>query len=71
MYPFGLFFTDEQAEVSTRNFLLSPQSQFCNMKEALPQSQFRKFQRNVALQPQLCNTAIAIFLMSATSSPQL
>jgi hypothetical protein len=26
-----------------RNFFLSPQSQFRNLKEALPQSQFRNF----------------------------
>jgi hypothetical protein len=31
--------------VGTRNFFLSPQSQFCNLKEALPQSQFRNFKK--------------------------
>ncbi len=30
-------------EVGKRNFFLSPQSQFRNLKEALPQSQFRNF----------------------------
>jgi hypothetical protein len=59
------------AEVGTRNFFLSPQSQFRNLKEALLQSQFRNFLRNVAPQPQLRNSAIAIFPKSATSSPQL
>jgi hypothetical protein len=39
----------------------SPQSQFRNLKEALPQSQFGNFLRNVAPQLQLCNSAIAIF----------
>jgi hypothetical protein len=38
----------------------SPQSQLRNLKEALPQSQFRNFQRNVAPQPQPRNSAIAI-----------
>jgi hypothetical protein len=47
--------------VGTRNFFLSPQMQFRNLKEALPQSQFRNFLRNVALQLQLHNSAIAIF----------
>jgi hypothetical protein len=37
-------------EVGTRNFFLSPQSQFRNLQEALPQSQFRNFLRNVAPQ---------------------
>jgi hypothetical protein len=32
-----------RAEVGTRNFFLSPQSQFRNLKEVLPQSQFRNF----------------------------
>jgi hypothetical protein len=49
------------AEVGMRNFLLGPQSQFRNLKEALPQSQFRNFLRNGAPQPQLHNFAIAIF----------
>jgi hypothetical protein len=31
------------AEVGKRNFFFSPQSQFRNLKEALPQSQFRNF----------------------------
>jgi hypothetical protein len=31
------------AEVGTHNFLLSPQPQFRNLKETLPQSQFRNF----------------------------
>ncbi len=48
-------------EVGTRNFFSSPQSQLCNSKEALPQSQFRNFLKNVAPQPQLRNSAIAIF----------
>jgi hypothetical protein len=47
--------------VGTRNFFLSPQSQLRNLKEALPQSQFRNFFKNVAPQPQLRNSAIAIF----------
>jgi hypothetical protein len=42
-------------------FFLSPQSQLRNLKEALPQSQFRNFLKNVAPQPQLRNSAIAIF----------
>ncbi len=49
------------AEVGTRNFFSSPQSQCRNLQEALPQSQFRNFLRNVAPQPQLRNSAIAIF----------
>jgi hypothetical protein len=48
-------------EVGMRNCFLSPQSQFRNLKEAIPQSQFRNFLRNVAPQPQLYNSAIAIF----------
>jgi hypothetical protein len=32
-----------RVRVGTRNFILSPQSQFRNLKEALPQSQFRSF----------------------------
>jgi hypothetical protein len=48
-------------EVGTRNFFLSPQSQLRNFKEALPQSQFRNFLKNVAPQPQLRNSTIAIF----------
>ncbi len=47
--------------VGTRNFYLSLQSQFRKLNEALPQSQFRNFLRNVAPQPQLRHTAIAIF----------
>ncbi len=39
-----------RAEVDMQNFSLGPQSQFCNFKEALPQSQFCK-----------CNFAITIF----------
>ncbi len=31
------------AEVGMRNFFLNPQLQFCNLKKALPQSQFRNF----------------------------
>jgi hypothetical protein len=51
------------------NFFWSPQSQFRNLKEALPQSQFRNFLKK-------CCSATAIpqsqfFLMSATSNPQL
>ncbi len=49
-----------RSEVGTCNFFLSPQSQFRNLKEALPQSQFRNLLRNVAPQPQLRNSAIAI-----------
>jgi hypothetical protein len=49
------------SEVGTRNFFLSPQSQLRNLKEALPQSQFRNFLKNVAPQPQLRNSANAIF----------
>jgi hypothetical protein len=45
------------AEVGTRNFFSSPQSQFRNLKEALPQSHFHNFLK----QPQLRNSAIAIF----------
>jgi phytoene/squalene synthetase len=41
--------------VGTHNFCLSPQPQFRNLKEALPQSQFRNFLRNVAPQLQLRN----------------
>ncbi len=48
-------------EVGKRNFFFGPQSQFRNMKEALPQSQFRNFLRDVAPQPQLRNSALAIF----------
>jgi hypothetical protein len=48
-------------EVGTRNFFFSPQSQFRNLKEALPQLQFRNFLRNVSPQPQLRNSEIAIF----------
>jgi hypothetical protein len=55
--------------VGTRNFFLSPQPQFRNLKEALPQSQFRNFLRNVAAQPQLRNRNF--FLKSATLNPQL
>ncbi len=36
MTSFNLF-----TEVGTHNFFKSPQSQFCNLKEALPQSQCR------------------------------
>ncbi len=50
-----------QAEVGKRNFFLSPQSQFRNLKEAPPQSQFRNLWRNVIPQLQLRNSAIAIF----------
>jgi hypothetical protein len=49
------------AEVGMRNFFLSPQSQLSSLKEAFPQSQFRNFLKNVALQPQLRNSAITIF----------
>jgi hypothetical protein len=44
-----------ETEVGTRNFFLNPQSQFRNLKEALPQSQFRNCLRNVAPQPQFRN----------------
>jgi hypothetical protein len=60
-----------EAEVRTRNFFLSPQSQLRNLKDAHPQSQVRSFLKNVVPQSQLRNSAIAIFLKSATSSPQL
>ncbi len=42
-------------------FFLIPQSQFRNLQEALPQSQFCNIYRNVAPQLQLPNSAIAIF----------
>jgi hypothetical protein len=45
----------KMAEVGTRNFFSSPQSQFRNLMETLPQSQFRNFLRNVAPQPQFRN----------------
>ncbi len=48
-------------EVGTRNFFLSPQSQLRNLKKALPQLQFCNFLKNVAPQPQLRNSANAIF----------
>ncbi len=51
---------------------LSPQSQFRNLKEALPQSQFRNFFKEMLLRNR--NSAIPqsqFFLMSATSSLQL
>ncbi len=57
----GTYIYSLVSEVGTRNFFLSPQSQFRNLKEALPQSQFHNFWRNVAPQPQLRNSAIAIF----------
>jgi hypothetical protein len=65
----GLAAFQRIAEVGTRNFFLSPQSQFRNLKEALLQSQFRNFLKK-------CCSATAIpqsqfFLKSATSSPQL
>ncbi len=41
--------------MGTRNFFLSPQSQFRNLKKALPKPQFRNFWRNVTPQPQLRN----------------
>ncbi len=44
------------SEVGKRNFFLSPQSQFHNLKEALPQSQFRNFLKKCC---------------SATATPQL
>jgi hypothetical protein len=68
-----------RATVGMCNFLLSPQSQFRSLKEALLQSQFRNFLRNVAPQPQLRSSAIRIFFLSPqlqvsylrTSFPQL
>jgi hypothetical protein len=57
--------------VGTRNFFLSPQSQFRNLKEALPQSQFRNFLRNVAPQLQLRSSAIANFSEVRNFNPQL
>ncbi len=48
-----------QRWAGTCNFFLSPQSQFRNLKEALPQPQFRNFLRNIALQ--LRNSATTIF----------
>jgi hypothetical protein len=47
------------AEVGERNFFLSPQSQFRNLKESLPQSRFRNFLKK-------CCSAIAIFSEVAT-----
>jgi hypothetical protein len=47
--------------VGARNFFWSLQSQFRNLKKELPQSHFRNFLKNVAPQPQLRNSAIAIF----------
>jgi hypothetical protein len=54
------------SEVGTRNFFLSPQSQFRNLKETLPKSQFRNFLKKCCSstatpQLQLRNSAIAIF----------
>jgi hypothetical protein len=57
--------------VGTHNSFLSPRSQFHNLKEALPQSQFCNF-KEILLRNR--NSAIPqsqFFLMSATSSPQL
>jgi hypothetical protein len=51
----------EISKVGARNYFLSPQSQLRNLKEALPQSQFHNFLKNVAPQLQLHNSAIAIF----------
>ncbi len=48
-------------EVGTRNFFLSPQSKLRNLNEARPQSQFHNFLKNVSPEPQLRNSAIAIF----------
>jgi hypothetical protein len=65
----GLAAFQSFAEVGTRNFFLSPHSQFRNLKEALLQSQFRNF-----LKKYCYATAIAqsqFFLKSATSSQQL
>jgi hypothetical protein len=69
------------SEVGTRNFFLNPQSQFRNLKEALPQSQFRNFlkkccsatatpqfrNRNFFLCPQLqvCNLRASFPQLSA------
>ncbi len=47
--------------MGTRNFFSSPQSQLRNLKEALPQPQFRNFLKNFAPQTQLRNSAIPIF----------
>ncbi len=47
--------------MGTRNFFLSPQSQLRNLKETLSQPQFRNFLKNVAPQPKLRNSTIAIF----------
>jgi hypothetical protein len=57
--------------VGTLNFFFPPQSQFRNLKEALPQSQFCNLEEML-----LCNRNSAIpqsqfFLKSATSNPQL
>jgi hypothetical protein len=57
------------SEVGTHNFFFSPQSQLRNLKDALPQSQFRNFLKK-------CCSTTAIpqsqfFMKSATSSPQL
>jgi hypothetical protein len=42
--------------MGARNFFKSLQLQFCNLKEALPQTQFSNIlKKNVAPQPQLCS----------------
>ncbi len=76
LIAFKILILKKIAEVGTLNFFLSPQPQFRNLKEALPQSQFRNFLRNVA--PQLfkkCCSAIPqsqfFFFKSATLNPQL
>jgi hypothetical protein len=48
-------------EVGARNIFWSSQSQFHNLKEERPQSQFCNYLRNAAPQPQFHNSAIAIF----------
>jgi hypothetical protein len=46
------------SEVGMHHFFLGPQSQFLNLKEALPQSQFHNFLKNVGLQLQFRSSAI-------------
>jgi hypothetical protein len=58
-------------EVGTRNFFLSPQSQFRNLKEALPQSQFRNISLILLRNRNSAIPQSQFFLKSATSIPQL
>jgi hypothetical protein len=54
-----------------RNFFLSPQSQFRNLKEALPQLQFRNFKEMLLRNRNSAIPQSQFFLKSATSSPQI